>query len=64
MQIHPIAASPGPRLELVSAPGRPHLFVPSQASRPALAGRTADSSPQCHQSTSSSTLGLRNPWLS
>ena len=41
-----------------------HLLGPSQASRPAPAGRTADSSPPCRQSTNSSTRGQRSPWPS
>jgi hypothetical protein len=42
----------------------PYLLGPSQASCPALAGRTADRSPRCHQSINSSTPGPRSLWLS
>lgn len=43
---------------------RPYLLGSCQMNCPALAYRTADSSPQCRQSISSSTHGLKSRWLS
>lgn len=60
----PASEGPQPLQSMSVLLAEPHLLGPSQASCPALAGRTADSSPRCHRSTDSSTLGRRTPWRS
>lgn len=60
----PASWGPQPSRSRVMFLAEPHLCGPSQASHPALAGRKADSSPRCRQSTSSSTPGPRSPWPS